>query len=240
MNQVAQLPVSPWLDENRRLAWIAPLAIALWLGLLWGFARLLTQTAVPPPQINAVEARIIELPALGGLQSSPAAARAPAAPRPEPRVVHRTTPRVPPHHERMHPLAPPAPPSAEGTAKTEAAPSAPASTASGSASNAGEATGNGSGITGPGSDSAGARAIYAPVPEIPDELREDALVAVAIAHFEVGYDGQVRVALTQPTMNPRLNELLLETLRQWRFAPATRNGVAIESQFDIRIPVTIQ
>jgi protein TonB len=91
-----------------------------------------------------------------------------------------------------------------------------------------------------GNDNSGARAIYAPVPEIPDDLREQAMVAVAVAHFEIGYDGHVQVSLTQPTMNPELNALLIETLKQWKFAPATRNGVAIASQFDIRIPVTVQ
>ena len=232
MNQAAQLPGSPWLDDNWRLAWIAPLALALWLGLLGVFTHLLSQTAPPPPQINAVEARIVEIPAPAGLQSSPAPARAPVAPKP---VVHRARPHVAPRHVLKHPITPPVPPSAEGTAKNVPA-SAP--TASAPASSAEETTGGGSGIT--GNDSSGARALYAPAPEIPDELRENAMVAVAIAHFEVGYDGYLQVTLTQPTMNPQLNALLLETLKQWRFAPATRNGVAIASQFDIRIPVTIQ
>jgi len=231
MNQAAQLPGSPWLDDNWRLAWIAPLAVALWLGLLAVFAHLLSQTAPPPPQINAVEARLVELPSPAGLQSSPPAAHAPVAPKPE---VHRTPSHVAPRHV-THPLAPPVPASAEGTAKNVPA-SAPS--ASAPAASAGGTTGGGSGIA--GNDNSGARAIYDPAPEIPDELREDAMVAVAIAHFAIGYDGHVQVTLTQPTMNPRLNDLLLETLKQWRFAPATRNGVAIASQFDIRIPVTIQ
>ncbi len=237
MNQAAQLPGSPWLDDNWRLTWIAPLALALWLGLLAVFAHLLSQTAAPPPQINAVEARIVEIPAPAGLQSSPAPAHAPVAPKP---VVHQAPPHVVPRHVPKHPIAPPVPASAEGTAKSVPA-SAPATSAPSSTSNAGSGTAQGSaGGVGTGNDSSGARAIYAPAPEIPDELRENAMVAVAIAHFEVGYDGHLQVTLTQPTMNPQLNALLLETLKQWRFAPATRNGVAIASEFDIRIPVTVE
>ena len=63
---------------------------------------------------------------------------------------------------------------------------------------------------------------------------------MAVAHFQVSYDGQAQVALTTPTQSPRLNELLLETLKQWRFFPAMKNGVAIDSQFDVRIPISVQ
>ena len=61
-----------------------------------------------------------------------------------------------------------------------------------------------------------------------------------MAHFKVSYDGQVEVTLVTPTSNPQLNEILLDTLKQWKFFPAMRNGVAIPSEFDIRIPVTVQ
>jgi protein TonB len=98
-------------------------------------------------------------------------------------------------------------------------------------------TGVGSGL---GSDTTGARAIYAPVPKIPDELREDTLTAVAVAHFRVSYDGNVEVVLAQPTSNPQLNEILLDTLKQWRFFPAMKGGVAENSEFDVRIPITVQ
>jgi protein TonB len=93
---------------------------------------------------------------------------------------------------------------------------------------------------GPGSDTAGARAIYAPTPKIPDDLREHALDTVAVAHFQVGYDGQVDVQLVKPTPNPELNQILLDTLKQWRFFPAMRSGVAIASEFDVRIPVSVE
>ncbi len=91
-----------------------------------------------------------------------------------------------------------------------------------------------------GSDSLGARAIYSPVPKIPDDLREVAFEAVAVAHFEVSYDGSVKVSLAKPTADPRLNQILLSTLAQWRFFPAMKGGVAIDSAFDVRIPISVQ
>ena len=91
-----------------------------------------------------------------------------------------------------------------------------------------------------GSDSAGARAIYAPIPKIPDELREDTFETVAVAHFKVSYEGVVEVSLATPTSSPRLNEILIDTLKRWRFSPAIKNGIAIDSEFEVRIPITVQ
>lgn len=237
----------PWL----RLSWIVPAALALWAALLTAFALLLERTAPPPPALAPAEMRIIELPPTGGLQGGPAPASAPARPKPElarpkPHVrIHRPPVRVKPRHLPRPKAVPELPPSANGTAKraTEAPPSgttagkrAPASPGSGGVSG-GTGSGTGAGI---GSDSGGARAVFAPKPVIPDALRRQVFRAVAVAHFQVSYDGQVRVTLTTPTQSPRLNELLLATLKQWRFFPAMKNGVAVDSQFDVRIPISVQ
>jgi len=86
----------------------------------------------------------------------------------------------------------------------------------------------------------------APVPsmhrcqQIPDDLRQNVFETVAVAHFQVGVDGGAKVSLAQPTSNPRLNLLLLDALKQWRFFPAMRNGIAVDSQFDIRIPIAVR
>ncbi len=231
---------SPYLDEpGRRLVWTLPTAVLIWLALLFGFSRMLELSAPPPPELKPLEARIIELPPeVGGIQGGPAPA---AAPKPQPIVK----PEIRPHpivHPRakLRPTTPPVMPSVTGTAKSEAPP-APSSGTPTHTEGTGPpgATGTGSGA-GLGSDTAGARAIYAPTPTIPDDLREDALDAVAVAHFKVGYDGQVDVELVKPTSNPGLNRLLLDTLKQWKFFPAMRSGVAIASEFDLRIPISVQ
>jgi protein TonB len=245
----ARVTASPYLDEpNRRLVWTLPMAVLIWLALLIGFSRMLELTAPTPPEPAPVEARLVELPPeVGALQGGPAPAAAakpqPAVVKPvpivRPRPVIHTRPRV-----KLKTVAPPVMPSETGTAKSEPsppeAPSSGATTAThaeGGGVPGGTGAGSGSGL---GSDTAGARALYQPVPEIPDDLREDALETVAIAHFKVGYDGQVDVTLVKPTSNPELNQILMDTLKQWRFFPATRNGVAIASEFDLRIPITVQ
>jgi protein TonB len=234
----------PYLDEpGRRLLWTLPTALLIWLALLIGFSRMLELTTPPPPELKPVEARIVELPPeSGGLQGGPAPA-APAKPKPAvvipAPVIH---PHVAPHPRiKVKPAAPPAMPSAAGTVKSVAPPAESSGSATTPPAGTGVPGGTGSGTgAGLGSDTAGARAIYAPTPTIPNDLREDALNAVAIAHFKVGFDGQVKVALAKPTSNPELNQILLDTLKQWKFFPAMRNGVAIPSEFDVRIPVSIE
>src|SRR5260370_38836063 len=98
MNGTARI-FSAYLDDPwKRLAWVAPLSVLVWAMALFGFSLLLKQTAAPPPELKPLEARIIELPPVGGLQGGPEAAHpvAPAkrAPQVQPnrkpvRVAHR-------------------------------------------------------------------------------------------------------------------------------------------------------
>jgi protein TonB len=80
-----------------------------------------------------------------------------------------------------------------------------------------------------------AHAITQPLPSLPDDLREAAYRAVAIAHFVIHIDGSVSVELVTPTLYPRLNQILVETLRRWRFFPAIQDGHPVETQLDIRV-----
>ncbi|HKV54485.1 MAG TPA: TonB family protein, partial [Candidatus Binataceae bacterium] len=209
-------------------------------------ALLVERSAPPPPELAPAQVRIVEMPPTAGLQGG-AAPAAPAKvqaskPKPHVRVRRAVVPPVRIHH-MAKPEAPPVPASPYGTAKPAARPAAPsAPSASGaSAGSAGVAGGHGSGAgAGIGSDSGGARAIFAPTPTIPDDMREQPFEAVAVAHFKVTFDGQVQVSLTTPTENPRLNEILLDALKQWRFFPAMKSGVPVDSQFDVRIPITVQ
>jgi periplasmic protein TonB len=80
-----------------------------------------------------------------------------------------------------------------------------------------------------------ARSISQPLPSLPDDLREQAYRTVATARFTIHADGTVDVELIEATPNPRLNQLLLDTLRRWRFFPALRDGQPVESTQDIRV-----
>jgi len=80
-----------------------------------------------------------------------------------------------------------------------------------------------------------ARLLSQPLPEVPDDLRDQAFQAVAVARFAVHADGTFDVELVKPTQNPRLNQILLATLGQWRFFPAIENGRPVESHQDVRV-----
>lgn len=207
--------------------------------LLIGFASILQQTAPPQPELKPLEARIVEIP-IGGLQAG-GGAMEPAAPKLAPRPIVKPKIAMKPRHEKMAP--PPVPTSPEGTLKgkeSESASVPPPSRSGTSSGTAAEPGAGEGGRTGFGSDSIGARALYAPVPQIPDDMRDEIIQAEAIAHFTVSFDGAVTVVLSKPTDNPRLNQILLETLKQWKFFPAVKDGVAINSAFDVRIPVTVR
>jgi len=235
---------SPYLDDPRvRLAWIAPLAILLWFGMLSVFAILMGRSEAPSPP-SEVKAQIIEMaPAGGGAVAAPPAPAAKPQPVPPPPVVHHH----PVHHRAMprvspHPIAPPHEETPEASAPANPASSSATNSSSSATSSgrSGPAGGAGPGVPGIGSGNAGARAIYAPAPVIPDDLRENEINTVAVAHFIVGRDGAVAVTLSKPTDNPQLNAILLDTLKQWRFFPAMSGGGPIATQFDLRIPVTVQ
>ena len=86
----------------------------------------------------------------------------------------------------------------------------------------------------------GARALYQPLPEIPDALRRRSIDAVALARFRVAADGSAQVELIEPTSDPDLNRALLDSLKRWRFSPAMQNGQPVASSVDIRIPVSVK
>ena len=245
MIDVAPINRPPELDEpTRRLLWIVPTAILVWAILLSVFSTILMRTAVQTPELMPLQARLIEIPPeVGGLQSLNPGAPASAPAAPIPKVHHE--PVAKPHPAVSAKKLAPAPPvirSPYGTEKSTEAPSAeglPAS--SGTAPESDESSGGESGGgTSVGSDTTGAHAIYAPTPVIPDDLRQDAIATEAVAHFKVSFDGVSEVTLERPTASPRLNQVLLDTLKQWKFFPAMKNGVAIDSAFEVRIPVSVQ
>jgi len=236
----------PELDEPaRRLLWIIPAAIAIWAILLSGFSLILMRTKAPPAELKPIDARLVEIPPeVGGLQGNGGAVH-PAAPAiPHPKAAPIVRPHPVAHVKKVAPL-PPVIRSPYGTEKSTAAPGVEETpgASSGSAAEAGASggseTGEGPG-GGIGSDTVGARAIYAPTPVIPDDLREDVIQTEAVARFNVSFDGTSVVTLEKPTSSPRLNQVLLDTLKQWKFFPAVKNGVAIVSSFEVRIPISVQ
>jgi len=85
-----------------------------------------------------------------------------------------------------------------------------------------------------------ARPVYNPLPTIPDELRDRASTAEALARFAITAEGKVSVELVTPTPDPLLNRAILETLRTWRFTPAMENGKPVASSRVLHITVEVR
>jgi len=108
---------------------------------------------------------------------------------------------------------------------------------SGNGSSAGAGSGAGGGF---GTGGSGPRPIYAPVPTIPDDMRDEVMQATAVVRFHVLRDGSANVTMVTSTEYSELDELILATLRQWRFSPAVRDGVKIDADAEVRLLVTVQ
>ena len=227
-----------------RLAIAFLVGMLVWLGFLTELGHWLgTSTPLPAPD-KPLEMRMvqIDLPA----PTSPPAPAAPTQPsasakssqpaRPQLRTVPQRAAQqstakpdlVPTQRDRPVHQPAPAPTSAQAQPATE--PPTPVASAAATAPSDGNPTSHAA-----SSGNSDARSIAQPLPALPDDLRDQTLQTVATARFAIHADGTVDVELIKPTSNPRLNQILLEALRKWRFFPAMQDGHPVESRQDIRV-----
>ena len=212
-------------DPWRRLPWTLVAAMLISAALLWEFGRLMNRPE-PLPEPKPIEAQVIELPPP---EVPPPPSREPvkiskpvAPPKPEP--VPEKPQFVPPKET----TAAPVPPQEQLPAQTQMPPPPPTSPAPASRNTTSD-TGN-----------MGAQAIDKPLPKIPDDLREQAFSVAAVARFRIAADGTATVELATPTPNPRLNRLLLDTLKNWKFFPAMKDGKPVASVQEIRVQFEVK
>jgi protein TonB len=211
-------------------------ASVLWGSFLVSSMRLFTGDMPAPRPPDTIRMQLVELPppmpsAPPAKHEEPKAAPVPVvAPKPAPVRPARArrssaTPKQPAAmpSDDAPPAQPPVHQAPAARASTDDVQPAPSTHADSSATHAFTA-GN-----------AQARLLSEPLPMLPDDLREQAYQAVAVARFLVHADGTFDIELVKPTPNPRLNQILLETLRKWRFFPAMENGHPVDSQQDVRV-----
>jgi protein TonB len=217
-----------------------------------GFLSLLRQPSTPAAVPVSVDVQLVALPATvippapRPLPPAPPARR--SAPRPKPRAetpIPRPETRVQAPPEPTP--APEAEPSTQASAPAvtvpaPAGPASPSATSRPSTQTPLAAVPPVHGPQGPpgGTETMSARALYKPMPEIPESLRHRTIDLVAVARFRVTADGSARVELTEPTSDSDLNRALLDALKRWRFFPATQAGKPVASTIDIRIPISVK
>jgi protein TonB len=227
---VAEFALGRSEEHWRRLGWIVPTVFLGWLGLLWMLGLLLTRQPAPT-LAKPIDAMLIDLPEEHGppaeekIERSPAQIKSPPVP-PKPAPINQKP--APTPEVNVSPSPPQ--PSVSNSAPIIAAPaprqeSTPRQDTS---------------QTVPHTGRAGARALFSPLPRIPDELRDAAMQMEALARFDIKPDGSAIVELAQPTQNPALNRIILETLKTWRFFPAMEGNSPVASTQEIRIHLQVR
>lgn len=210
------------------------IALAVWLAFLFALGDWLDATTSQPAPDKPLEMRVVELDPPPAMHTEPTPAARP--PRP---VVPRA--HALPRHTEAPAARMPTPTPARQSARISTPnepnepnePSAAAASPARSTNSSEERPATSQPAASPGD--AAARSIEQPLPELPDDLREQAYQTVATARFVIHADGSADVELLKPTPNPRLNQLLLEALRKWRFFPALQGGRPVESRQDVRV-----
>jgi periplasmic protein TonB len=225
-------------DEPRQFWWSVLIALLAWLIIVFIFGRLLSPPKADMAPPLPIDAQIIELPEpkpLPPIVQTPRPPEPPAAPKPiaKPQVKQIPIPRSSPAP------APESPPVDRPVEKAIEKPSAQASPEAPQTPAPSSAPVAPSPNISAGSARMGAKAIYQPLPNIPDDLRDEAIKAVAVARFHINPDGTATVELIKPTANPRINQILLNTLKTWKFFPALQDGKPIPSSQDIKVNVNV-
>jgi periplasmic protein TonB len=224
-----------------RLTIAAVLALTVWSAFLTALTQALS-SADSEPAPRPLDARLVILPKPPTPEPVSAPPSQPVQPLPSPSASHA-------HLVAQRPARPPAMP--KETSSPSRAPVTPAAESSVRESALPPATNDATNrnpapaaaaqpVASTANADAPARPIEQPLPDIPEDLREFAFKAVALARFTVHINGSVDVELVKPTANPRLNQLVLQTLRSWRFFPAMKNGQPVQSEQDIRIHLNIE
>ena len=82
--------------------------------------------------------------------------------------------------------------------------------------------------------------VFSPEPVIPEHLHEQCFKSCCIAKFLVKANGNTSVQLISTSGSDEVDELTLETLRRWRFKPATLDGTPVEGSKKVQVEFKVE
>ncbi len=227
---------SPW----HRLPWTLPTALLIWAVALLGLAYFMEKPTQRLMEPSAIDAQLL---IEQSVSPPPAAVHQPkplpqVRPQPAP-VISKVTPTIEQKPSVQKAEETTNVPNGAHATTSEGQTTTGVNTSANSNTQVGSYDGQGS-SQGNISASSGARAIVQPMPQIPDDLRAEVFNFSALARFHIAVDGSVKVELAKPTPNPRLNRILLDSLKKWRFIPAIRNGKPVASTEEIVVRMEVK
>ena len=84
------------------------------------------------------------------------------------------------------------------------------------------------------------KAVFAPEPVIPEHLHEECFKSCCIAKFLVKPNGTTSVQLISTSGSEEVDEITLETLRRWKFKPATLDGAPVEGSKKVQVEFKVE
>jgi len=99
----------------------------------------------------------------------------------------------------------------------------------------GHAGGIGGGVFHVGGGVTAPRALYQPDPEYSEEARRAKFQGVVVLNVVIGPDGRPRDLRVARSLGMGLDEKAIEAVRQWKFAPATKDGHPVAVQVGIEV-----
>lgn len=85
-----------------------------------------------------------------------------------------------------------------------------------------------------------AKILDAPTPEIPGEFQSEAFKSAVTARFQIGADARVAVQLLDSSGNEEIDRLVLNTLKKWKFQPATVDDEPVPSSRRLRVELEVE
>ncbi len=85
-----------------------------------------------------------------------------------------------------------------------------------------------------------ATAIESPKPEIPDDFKDEAFKSSVTARFSIAVDGKFTVKLLDSCGNEDIDKLVLATLKNWKFKPATVDEKPVASNRKLKIELEVE
>ena len=79
------------------------------------------------------------------------------------------------------------------------------------------------------------RAVYSPDPPYPEAARKEHFMGTVVLHVIVGPDGRTSNVRVARSLRQDMDENAIQTVQQWRFQPAMKDGVPVSVEVNVEI-----